>query len=301
MSNDLSPKEQKLVDAYGTRMLKNGVTQKKVNKTEAKRALNTVYTLLFDHAAPKVVFCSSPEDAITKAKADGALETAQQLSSEIVYFNQYTGWVAFYHAGINILKETKGVEKDLINNLNKYEKVARTLHAALMFKEVVYSIAHPKVFIKDNDFEAFRLHRENGLALEYPDGTGFAWLNGVAVPDYFAVTPADKLDAKVIMAETNVDARREGLARMNPATVLEQIGARVIDKVKDPKIGRHWDYELLNADFKDGKTRKLLKMFDVGSNKYTIERIPDDNCLTVLAALSSRDGEESYIVPVIRT
>lgn len=301
-SNNTLTKEQEIaVDAYGIEMVKNGIKCGKfVDKAKAKTIVARWYKEYVESPnPPEVVFVDSPEAALKKAAKLTGMER-KDLVNQIIWANLWSWWVAYYHAGINILGETEGVEPELIAELNTYEKEIKELHAILPLENTCFVIEYPKtVAIRDNDLDKFVLHRENGRALEYNDGTGFAWLNNTEVPDWVATTRAKKLSVKKIMAETNVDVRREGLRRVPIDKFLKETKSKLLDKVKDVK--RKWNnYELYDANFGDGKVRRLLRMFDVASKAWCVERV-EDSCKTVAEALAWRDDEDSHIKPSTRT
>jgi hypothetical protein len=302
MADVLTDEQAKQVDAYGLEMLRNGVKcGVKTDRKKAKVAVDVLYRKHLEMDPPKQIkFVDSPEAAIKLVAKANKVEP-KTLVNDLIFINLWTWWVAYYSAGINILGETKDVEKDLIDDLAEYEAITKTLHAILPCENVCFVIEYPKIVaIKDDDLEKFVLHRENGLALEYLDGTGFAWLNNVEVPDWVATTPASKLSVKKLLAETNVDIRREGLSRVPFAKIVKDTKAKLLDKLKDLKRGRWCDYALYDVKLGDNKTRRLLRMYDVASKKYPFERVEDD-CETVLQALAMRDGEEAYSFPIDRT
>ena len=291
-NNQLTKEQEKFVDDYGLEMLKNGVKAGvKTDRKAAKTAVSVLYKKYLEAPEPdQVVFVDSPEAAIEIV-----------AKSEVQFLNIWTWWVAYYSAGIKILGETEGVEKDLIDDLDEYEGITKTLHAVLPCEKICFVIEYPKLIsLLNDDLEQFQLHRDGGLAVEYRDGTGFAWLHGVEVPDWVACTPVSKLSVQKIMAEKNVDVRREGLRRIPLARLLKDTKAKLLDKVRDAKKGKHWDYQLYELDFGDNKKRVCLRMHDVASDGYPIERV-DDSCKTVLGALAMRDGEDTYRPPSIRT
>src|SRR3990167_7443472 len=53
------------------------------------------------------------------------------------------------------------------------------------------------------------LHCENGKAIEYRDGWGLYFLNGVRMKEEYVMTPAEKIKPETILSEKNVDVRRE--------------------------------------------------------------------------------------------
>lgn len=296
----MNKEQEAQVKEYSDKMLRNGIKAgTKTDRAAAKSGIEFLYSTYMETSPPKeVVFVDSPQAAVKLAAKKTGM-SAKDLVSEIIFTNLWTWWVAYYHAGINILGETLGVEQDLINSLNRYEQIVQQMHAILPLDEMCIVIEYPKtVAIKDNDLEKFQLHRDGGLAVEYQDGTGFAWLNGIEVPDYVATTPPSKLKVKKLLGETNVDVRREGLRRLPVARLLKDTKAKLLDKSGKKKTSS--DYELYQMDLGDNKKRVFLKMFDVASQGYCVERV-EDNITTVTGALTWRDDESSFIKPEART
>lgn len=290
--------QESQVKEYSDKMLRNGIKAGvKTDRAAAKSGIEFLYKTYMETSAPsEVVFVDSPQAAVKLAAKKTGM-SAKDLVSEIIFTNLWTWWVAYYHAGINILGETSGVEQDLISNLNRYEQIVQQMHAILPLDEMCIVIEYPKtVAIKDDDLEKFQLHRDGGLAVEYQDGTGFAWLNGIEVPDYVATTPPSKLKVKKLLGETNVDVRREGLRRLPVARLLKDTKAKLLDTQKVDDFGRKAkkktssDRQLYSMDLGDNKKRVFLKMWDVASQAYCVERV-EDNITTVLEARAWRNEE----------
>lgn len=295
---ELTAEQTKLVNEYGTLMLLNGIKQGvRVNKARATKHIKKLYKEYLDAAPPEqVIVVDSPEAAI-KIVAKSTGKSPESLVDEILYMNLWTWWGAYYHAGITILKESSG-DANLDQALIEYEEMTREIHAILPCEKICFVIEYPKaVCLQNNDLEKFVLHKDGGLALEYRDGTGFAWLNGVEVPDWLATTPVEKLSAKKVLAESNTDVRREGLKRMGIATALKKLRAKVIDKMRGKKAWEH--YDLLEADFGD-KKRRFLKMKNPSTGDFLIEQVTD-SCNTVLEARAMQTRETKYVEPEIIT
>jgi len=57
--------------------------------------------------------------------------------------------------------------------------------------------------------EKGQLHNESVKAIEYKDGYGFYYLNGIRVPESLVTTPAENLDIKFFQSEKNADIKAE--------------------------------------------------------------------------------------------
>jgi hypothetical protein len=126
-----------------------------------------------------------------------------------------------------------------------------------------------------------RLHRDGGPALAYPDGFALWRLNGVAVPDWLAATPADAIDPRRLPAIPNASVRREFIRKVGIGRILAALGARVIS----------WSgpYELLELDLGDGRRRPYLKVQNPSVDAVHIEGV-HPRCRTVQEALNYRNG-----------
>ena len=296
MSKTMTKEQEQAVDKYAVEILRNGI--KCGVKTDMKVAADGIarlYQKYLDLQPPKeCVLVKSPEEAITKSGAD------RSKIREIIWIAYWTSWVAYYHAGVHILGETEGVEKDLIDDLDWYEGFCKQVYAILPFENVCYVIEWPKkCCIKDDDLEKFQLHRDGGLALEFQDGTGFAWLNGIEVPDYVAKTAPAKLSIKKLMAEQNTDVRREGFKRMGIINVLKKLKAKVLDRRKASKSKPWNDYELLEANFGD-KVRRFLKMRNPSTKDFVIEQVAPE-CKSIDEANAMQCRETKHVEPISLT
>jgi len=289
--------QERAIDAYALKILANGVKCGiKTDMKKAKQNIAWLYkTFLGCDAPKKIVLVKSPEAAI-KAMGGGS-----EMIDDVLFVSLWSWWVAFYWGGMNILGVTEGVEKDLIDETNEYEKIIHELFAILPAENTCFVIEYPKnVSIKNNDLDAFILHREGGLALEFQDGTGFAWLNGIEVPDWVACLPPSKLSVKKIMAEQNTDVRREGLKRIGISRLLKETNAKILDARKATKKCPWNSYRLFEADFRDGRLRRFLEMKNPSTGDVHIEQV-DISCSTIDEAKAMQDREAKYVEPEIIT
>ena len=124
-----------------------------------------------------------------------------------------------------------------------------------------------------------RLHCETGPAIAWPDGWGVYALHGVRVPAWIVETPADRIDPRRLLQETNAEIRRELVRKVGIERVCETLGATLLD--------RQGDYELLALDLQDGRHRPYLKMKNPSIGVYHLEGV-HPNCATVQQALNWR-------------
>ena len=129
----------------------------------------------------------------------------------------------------------------------------------------------------------YLLHNSAGPAVLFADGYALYALNGVRVPEWLATTPAEQLDPRKIVKLRNVEQRREGVRKVGVERLVQQMGAKVLD--------RQGDYELITLNLGDERIRPYLKMRNPSLGVYHVEGI-HPNCKTVKEALAWRNGSE---------
>lgn len=191
-------------------------------------------------------------------------------------------WLGFYDFFLTELK-VEGVEK-----LRGLIEISNYVGWFWPFTEVVILSDKPEqIHVKDN-----QLHCIDGPAVKYgPEFEIFA-LNGVRVPKELVMTPADKLDAHLILTETNAEVRREIVRKIGTTRMITDLGGKVIDKMDD--------YELVTLDLGDGRRRPYLKMLNPSLGTIHVEGVSPE-CETVKAALAFRNGMTEYEKPVVLT
>ena len=84
--------------------------------------------------------------------------------------------------------------------------------------------------------ERGRLHRDDGPALSYPDGSAL-WMNhGVEVPESIISDPGS-ITVEAIDGESNAEIRRVMIERFGPERLIREAGARLLD---EDETGRLW-------------------------------------------------------------
>ncbi len=65
--------------------------------------------------------------------------------------------------------------------------------------------------------------------MEFPDRWRIFALNGVRVPRELAVTPARKLDTRLVLKERNTEVRREIVRKIGMERIAMALGAVTLD------------------------------------------------------------------------
>ncbi|MBV8859863.1 MAG: hypothetical protein JOZ02_23230 [Acidobacteria bacterium] len=152
----------------------------------------------------------------------------------------------------------------------------------------IIALPRPALLFDEDEW----LHSEDGPAVSWPGSDQcYYHLNGIHVPEEVAMTPADRLDPRLMLFEPNAEVRREIIRKVGIERVCEALGARCID--------RSGDYELLLLDLRDGRVRPFLKMRNPSvPGVYHVEGV-HPNCRTVAEALAWRN--QSDIPPTVLT
>jgi len=128
-----------------------------------------------------------------------------------------------------------------------------------------------------------RLHKDEGLAVEYSDGFGVYALNGVIMNSEYVLTPAEKITPETVLAEKNVDQRRELIRKIGVERMLSKLPHRVLEK--------KGDYEMLSVNLGGGVTdARFLKMVNPSVKCFHIEAVIE-GISTVEQALNYREEE----------
>ena len=105
-------------------------------------------------------------------------------------------------------------------------KIARSANWWWPYRDIVFICERHKVVSFD---ENKRLHREDGPAIEYPDGTGCYVWHGLRVSRQLIMEP-ETITAAMIDAEHNAEQRRAMIERKTPAWYLQVSGAEYVDE-----------------------------------------------------------------------
>ena len=99
--------------------------------------------------------------------------------------------------------------------------------------------------------ERNRMHRTNGLAVEFSDGWGVASVRGTRVPNEWVTKP---LDPKTALAERNMDRRMAASLIVGWDKILADLPHKVIDSDPDPEVGT-----LISVDLPDSLDCRFVK------------------------------------------
>lgn len=278
MLNELNEEQEKLMEEISLEYEENSLNgDDSYNIDEIISGINFIYGLS-DLKEPEIVICNSPIEMVIEANLKSG-ERIDYLGNG--YDSGWTSWCDYFQRIGIIDKGEYGFDKwrDFI--------LKSGVFATVLYENVAFVCIKPcKVSRNDNG----DLHCIDGMAIEWRDGYGEYYLNGVSVEENIVLTSADELDSKFVLTEKNAEVRREIVRKIGVERLCKDLNSKVID-MKD-------NYELLGLDIGDNRIRPYLKMINPSIGTYHIEGVHPD-CKTVDEALKFRNGREGR--PVILT
>lgn len=150
-------------------------------------------------------------------------------------------WLGRYRFAIDRLgvKVTEEQERRLALR----EDLAKACYGVITAGTVEIAIMHPTIAKFDDQY---RLHAEDGNALEFADGYGIACWHGTVVPVEW-LRNRKTLDVKIALTEPNAEKRRAAAEIIGWARVLRELPHREIDVDADPQIGTLLSVDLPEA------------------------------------------------------
>lgn len=328
MIEKLTPKQEAQISVWQNQWLKYGLCTKPADRPKAEAALRGMLSRA-GLADREITWCTSPMIAEvlqnimlnTKLRDQLGYQLRGQLRGQLGYqlgdqlgyqlrdqlrhqlidqlgyqlgyqlkyygthFNGYLDayWTCFYGFCQSVLGIKYGTKwSDL---LNLYVRVVQSCGKIYWYEKQILVCERPSIIKR----KGTQLHCDGGPALQYPDGWGLWALNGVTVSQAVAETPWDKLDACIILKETNAEVRREIVRKIGIEKVCRDLGAQSVEK--------NDVYELLLLDTGNGNKRPYLKMLNPSIGVYHIEGVPPE-CQTIEQALHSRKPERMKSIPI---
>lgn len=267
----LTKEQEKQLEEYKVKWIKIGLDTNRSNKKKCNKAIKEVYKNVGLKPPKKIIWTLSPKEAIERAKE--LEKDIYDIFSHICYGQHESSWLFVYDYCLNVLgiKECKIIEPHM--------EIAKNCGWWLPFEDLVIVSEKPsKIYFKGDI-----LHREEGAAIEYGDGFKVYALNDVHMPKEIVETSKEDIEVTSIIKEKNVEIRKEIVRKIGIERIMEEFGAKVIDK--------KGDYELLLLDIGDSEKRPYLKMKNPSLGTYHIEGV-HPTTRTVKEALKFRNGTE---------
>jgi hypothetical protein len=218
---------------------------------------------------------ASVRDSVGASVWDSVRDSVWDSVRDSVYGQHDANWLGFYE----YFKTVCGLDAET-QKLCGLWKIALNAGWFLPHQNICWISERHNVLHRNT---RGRLHCETGPALSYPDGYSIYALNGVRMKPELVTTPAEKMDAKLILGETNAEMRRELLRKVGIERFLQVAPHRVMSK--------QGTYELLSIDLSpELRDCRYLKMINPSIGVYHVEGVARE-CSTVQQALNWRAGD----------
>ncbi len=153
-------------------------------------------------------------------------------------------WCGWYDYGKYIGVDFDNELLDLFINFNS------NVHFTIPYDGICFISEKPKQINWDNG----KLHNDSGAAIEYEDGYSMYSLNGVAVPEYLAVTRSEDLKMDFFLEEKNAAVKAEFIRKYG----IERMAS----------MGKEVDtYENYNDEWWTNSQYKIIDMSPIFTHK----------------------------------
>ena len=317
MITQLTAEQEKMMEVYRNKWIKIGLSTEPTNQERARSHIPAYYAAGGLQPPEYVLFAKSPAHAVAivnKLGSDDFCKTVSTLPqsqqkalieavpdsvgydlsniytnvlSDYTGGNLWAGWLAFYE----YFKEVVGVAglDKCLPSIN----LAQDVGWIFPYENVCILTEKPaEIHLNTSG----RLHNTAGMAIKWPDGFGLYSLNGVTVPDWLVLVPAEHLDVSKVMGISNAEVRLEGIRKLGAGRMLENLDAKVIDTKGAPENPEYRLYEVVL----EGQQNKLLEMQNPSEPKKHYEWVPPE-IMSVTKALAWRIGWDSFKEPVAKT
>jgi hypothetical protein len=273
MITKLTPDQEAQIPVYVERGLKMGLRTKPIDPAEAQEAFNDFYEKILGRSKVPVEIVGGPTEAwkTIKQRMGKSGNKSDSLSWPFFDGQFWAAWFAYYDYIREVLKIKFDSEKYLV--------LRRCAIGVPWPMEDVCILADCPIRISMVNGV---LHNETQAAIEYRDGTKIFSLNGVKMKPCHVLTPASQLDPKEILAEKNVDVRRELIRKKGIESMLENLPHKSLEK--------KGTYELLSVMLSDEVVdARYLKMVNPSIKVFHMEGVAPE-CASVQQALNWRAG-----------
>ena len=203
--------QKAFVEEYGQNQI-NIYLNGKTNKEIAEKHLKAVYKQL-GKQDPKVTWYDSPEHLAKTVWASVGDSVRAWLDS---------GWVSHYKFFSEQFEE---------NALNDWCIYLEQVNGGILSDTEVHLVRKPIRLVRNNEG---RLHYDHGKAVEWEDGTGYYYLDGVELPEkiFNRVVNNETTADDMLSGELNSDQRAVVLRYLKPELLIKQLVAELINEGK---------------------------------------------------------------------
>jgi hypothetical protein len=242
---------------------------------------------------PKFLYFPSPKAIVDYRKLCGD----ESGLSDYFSGQQWIGWKAFCTFGEMIGVKYSKEDSEL---LAEWMQEAKNLHWWFPYEEYVLVSERP---IRLTVNESGRLHNESVMAIEYSDGWGMWYLNGVRVPEKLVTTDSEQLDISFFSTEKNADVKAEFVRKFGVERMLH-LGKK-IDSYENYDANEHpywhesqyelWDMKVL---FEGLDYQPYVKMLNQTTGIWHVEAVSPQSRNLVQAIAERFGGKTMKIVNI---
>lgn len=276
----LTKKQLAKIPEYVDNWTKFGLSTKQKTQKQAEKDFYNFqkYILLKENPAP-VVLLNSPAECWVKVveAVSGKTNIPAKEMPDFVYPYFDCAFAASFFAFYEYANKELGIE---YNNMKEYNVLKKAADYGMVFPvDNMCVVCQRPTVLKTNKSG---LHCEDGPAVSFNGKNEIYALNGVVMNQKYIMTSAEKILAKDILAETNVEIRRELIRKVGIERLFEQLPHKLLDK--------KGNYELFSIDLSDEvKNAKYLKMTNPSISVFHMEGVAPE-IATVDQALNWRNN-----------
>ena len=211
--------QKAFVEEYGQNQI-NIYLNGKTNKEIAEKHLKAVYKQL-GKQDPKVTWYDSPEH-LAKTVWASVGDSVRASVGDSVRAWLDSGWVSHYKFFSEQFEE---------NALNDWCIYLEQVNGGILSDTEVHLVRKPIRLVRNNEG---RLHYDHGKAVEWEDGTGYYYLDGVELPEkiFNRVVNNETTADDMLSGELNSDQRAVVLRYLKPELLIKQLVAELINEGK---------------------------------------------------------------------
>lgn len=293
MLTSLTPEQEARLPEFRDKWIKIGLCTDTIDFEKATAAVHLAYKCAELEPPREIRFSRSPKECIEQQmeehqKRDISI-TKNECAQHQVYGFSEAPWLSIYDFYI-IACEVEGL--DAIQGLIE---VAKTCGWWAPYDEMAFVQDRPQEIHIENSV----LHKDLGPAISYRDGYAIYALNGIKMPEWAVLTPAEGIDPLKALELENAQMRAEVIRKVGVERLVYKLNPTVVDK------NDKGTYELLdlrdafrNTDTLDpNRPRFYLKMKNPSVDLWHVEGVPSE-CDTIEKALTWRKPPEMAQIKV---
>jgi len=195
------------------------------HKEQAEAVITKFYKLL-KYKEPTFVWCGSPEGIRQRYEK----ETGEKWNKTFNFWGSLdTYWITFYK-----FCEEIGVKYDSKNSelLELWHQLSKTCFWWYPFELVCFVSKKPISINIANE----RLHSETGPSIIFEDGFKIYNLNGVKVPEWVVMTPAEDIESSAIFKEQNVEVRQELIRKIGGKRIVKELELKEVETLTGEEL-----------------------------------------------------------------